>query len=114
MALGISWPRSASPYAFASPMHPERSTRTMPENPVRSARESTASTKGSILLHARRLVRHAHHACAEGRRVHELQTHLVGHLGEEAHAGAEHDRVNHEAELVEHPIEQKRTHEPGA
>src|SRR5947207_1510260 len=114
MALGIAWPRSASPYAFASSMLPERSTRTTPENPVRSARESTASSKGSILLTARRLVRHAHHPGAEGRRIHEFQTHLLGHLVEEAHPGAEHDRVNHEAELIEHPVAQERTHEPGA
>src|SRR5207247_10096136 len=39
--------------------------------------------------------------------------HPMGHIVEEAHAGAEHDRVNHEAELIEHLIAQERTHEPG-
>ena len=41
--LGRPCPRSARPYAVASSMRPARSTRTTPENPVRSATPSTAS-----------------------------------------------------------------------
>ena len=48
IVFGIPWPRSASPYAFASSIVPERSTHTTPENAVRSASGSRASSKGCI------------------------------------------------------------------
>jgi hypothetical protein len=69
---------------------------------------------GNPATYLQRLIRHGQHAGAEGRRVHELKTHLTGYLVEETHAGADHDRADIEVELIQQPVAQQRAHQPGA